>query len=315
MMETTPIQGHCHCGRFKLNISIPSISLPLSSAFCNCSSCRHSTGQLAASFATIPVDPSTLDVPVFELSHSETSTHRIRYYCPQCGANVMDFDNSDSKWRVCTGILDKTEGLLKRDQIWLEDTLDGGLSLWLNDVGTRYKVGGGSEVVGQDHEIFKAASTSVSPLLPHDARLVGCCYCGEVEFEITAPSKGEKYPAGICTCTSCRLTAGFELTAWTSIPFDKVRMPGGAPLDFTKMKSLTKYTSSPGVHRCFCGQCGAAVFVAKDNQSWIDIAAGVLRAEEGARAENWLYWKAVGFPEEATDQNLTMALLEGMKLR
>ena len=78
-------------------------------------------------------------------------------------------------------------------------------------------------------------------------------------------------------------------------------------------KNLSKYTSSTGVHRYFCGRCGAAIFVAKDGQSWIDVAAGILRAEEGARAGNWLAWEDVGFPEEATDQDLVMALLKGLK--
>ena len=38
----------------------------------------------------------------------------------------------------------------------------------------------------------------------------------------------------------------------------------------------------------------------------MDVAAGLLKAGEGARAENWLEWATgVGFWEEATDQELT----------
>lgn len=310
-METTQIGVRCHCKRLNLVLSIPSSSFPLSSAFCSCSSCRHSTRQLAASFAVIPLDPTTRDIVAHHLSQYATSNHRVRYFCPQCGANVLDFDESDGMWRVCTGIMEETEGLLKRDQIWIADTLDGGLALWLEGVGTRYLIGPGSEVVNQDHEILKAASQD-SPL-SLDPCLNCRCHCGDVEFVITAPPNGEKYTAGIDTCTSCRLTTGFELTAWTSVHLDKVQMVSGRSLDFS-MKSLQKYSSSPEVHRYFCEKCGAAIFVAKDNQSWIDIAAGLLRAEEGVRAERWLNWKEVGFPDEATDQSLVTTLLQGFKV-
>lgn len=206
--------------------------------------------------------------------------------------------------------MDETAGLLKRDQIWIGDNLDGGLALWLKRVGTRCLIGPGSEVVNQDHKMLKA--TPLDSPLPFEARLTCRCHCGDVEFAITAPSNGEKYTAGIDTCTSCRLTTGFELTAWTSVPLDKVQMVSGRPLDFS-MKSLQKYSSSPEVYRYFCEKCGAAIFVAKDNQSWIDIAAGLLRAEEGARAERWLNWNEVGFPDEATDHNLVATLLKGIK--
>jgi hypothetical protein len=309
-METTRVQAHCHCKHFTLELSIPSTAFPLSSAFCSCSLCRHATGQLAASFATIPRDTDTAGIDVSDLSHYATSGHRTRYFCPRCGANVMDFDKCDGMWRFCTGIMAKTEGLLKRDQIYIGDTEDGGLGLWLEGVGTKFWVDSGSEVIQSDHRILQSASSTSA--LPLDALLKARCQCGDVEFSIKAPSNGERYTAGIDACSSCRLTTGFELTAWTSIPLDKVQMPDKAPLDLS-MRALKKYESSPGVYRYFCGKCGAAIFVGKHNQDWIDIAAGLLRAEEGARAERWLDWKELGFPDEATDQKLVKMLRDGMK--
>ncbi|KAK5063123.1 hypothetical protein LTR84_005199 [Exophiala bonariae] len=270
----------------------------------------HSTGQLAASFAVIPVNPGDLKIPVFNLSHYATSEHRVRCFCPECGANVMDFEQSDGMWRICTGIMDETQGLLKRDQIWLEDTLDGGQALWLEGIGERFMVGNGSEVVQQNHAIFKAPNP-VSPIMSEE-RLLGRCHCGEVEFGVGAPPTGERYDAGIDTCTSCRLTTGFELTAWTSVPLEKVQMTSGAPLNLS-MNSLKRYSSSLGVQRYFCEHCGATIFVGKDDQSWIDIAVGLFRADEGARAERWLKWNEVGFPDEATDQNLITTLRKGLK--
>lgn len=88
------------------------------------------------------------------------------------------------------------------------------------------------------------------------------------------------------------------------MPLDKVQMPPGTPLDLA-MRSLKKYSSSVGVQRYFCERCGATVFVAKDKQNWIDIAAGLLSAEEGV-------WNKVRLPREATDQNLVTILANGI---
>ncbi len=81
-------------------------------------------------------------------------------------------------------------------------------------------------------------------------------------------------------------------------------MSDGAPLDLSSAGTLRAYSSSQGVYRYFCGNCGATVFCAKDRQSWVDVAAGLLRAEEGVRSERWLDWKELGYLEEATDQVL-----------
>lgn len=37
-------------------------------------------------------------------------------------------------WRVRASIMDETEGLLKRDETWIVDVLDGGQALWLEGV-------------------------------------------------------------------------------------------------------------------------------------------------------------------------------------
>lgn len=91
-------------------------------------------------------------------------------------------------------------------------------------------IGTGSEGMHQDHGIFKNAS-SKSPLLSAERRLVWHCHWEEVELAVIAPLKEGKYHAGIDTYISCRLTAGFELTAWTSVPWDMGQMSSGTPLD------------------------------------------------------------------------------------
>ena len=47
--------------------------------------------------------------------------------------------------------------------------------------------------------------------------------------------------------------------------------------------------------RYFCGTCGAIVFFCKaDRPELLDVAVGVLDAEEGSRAESLLGWNVAG---------------------
>ncbi|KEF59572.1 uncharacterized protein A1O9_04417 [Exophiala aquamarina CBS 119918] len=310
-METTTLHAQCHCKRASYKFSIPSLSLPLSSSFCSCSSCRYATGQLAASFAVIPLDPDTLDLDVSQLSSYASSSHRTRHFCPTCGANVLDFDNSDNLWRVCTGMLDRTQNLLKRNQIFLGDTCDGGLSVWMNGMGQKFE--GSPDVEPFDFKTDLHKDKELDKDLPSTAHLLGMCHCHGVQIRILPPSEKQRYSAGLDFCTSCRTTTGFEVTSWTSVPLSQIQVPEGQSLALST-RTLKTYASSPGVSRSFCGNCGLTAFVTKDNQSWIDIAVGMLRAEEGARAERWLEWKEIGFAEEALDQELVSQLRYGLNL-
>jgi len=137
-MATITLRAQCHCKESSFTFAVPSTSFPLSCGLCSCSSCRFATGQLAASFAVIPLDPAALKLDVTKPSSYASSDHRTRYFCATCGANVLDFDRSDGMWRACTGALDRTQGLLERNLIFIEDTKDGGLTVWMNGVGKRF---------------------------------------------------------------------------------------------------------------------------------------------------------------------------------
>lgn len=305
-MAGIKIRAHCHCRRFDCSFVIPAAHLPLQSAFCSCSSCRHATGQLAASFATISLPQEELKLDVSRLSRYDTSDIRQRYFCPGCGANIVDL--TDDKWRFCTGIIAETSDLaLARKLIFVEDTVDGGMAPWLRDVGKVFAEGSGSREL-QD-EAPRASSKTGSR---KNDILLGKCHCGKVQFEILPPTDGQRYEAGLDACSSCRLTTGFEISSWTSVPLSQVRLVRGPPLEL-RTDSSTMYESSPGVFRHFCSICGAATFVAKRDQSWVDIAAGLLRAQEGARAENWLQWKELGFLDEMGDQRLRKQLERGFE--
>lgn len=294
-MAAISIIAHCHCRRFDVGFSLPESHLPLQSAFCSCNSCRYATGQLAASFVTVELPARELDLDVSLLSVFRTSDGRKRHFCPDCGANVVDL--ADDKWRFCTGTVADTPGLvLERRLIFVEDARDGGMAPWLKDVGRIFAEGTGSQMLHSEQ--LRGQSTSSTPAAMPTA-LPGKCHCGTVQFEIL-PLVNARHHAGLDACKSCRLTTGFEITCWVSVPLDHVRKADGNGLQLNTLPARS-YESSPGVFRYFCSRCGAAVLVAKKDQPWVDIAAGLLRAPEGARAENWLQWKELGFLDELDD--------------
>ncbi|KAL6850615.1 hypothetical protein ACO1O0_007739 [Amphichorda felina] len=153
---------------------------------------------------------------------------------------------------------------------------------------------------------------------------------------------GGRYLAGTCACASCRLSTGFEIQEWAFVPRCNIFLhvpcrghrEGGQeedavmPLDFEALPEgiLTSYSSSPGVVREFCAGCGATVFWHDGiRPGVIDVSVGLLRAEDGARAEGWLRWWTgrVSFEEETetgregaaarTARGLIGALEEGLR--
>jgi hypothetical protein len=101
-----------------------------------------------------------------------------------------------------------------------------------------------------------------------------------------------------------------DITCWAVVPLACITTEADASVDtpfrtldnfldaFAKkdarLGTLTRYNSSPGVHRYFCSVCSASIFVTHGKASdpgTIDVAVGVLHHPDGARAEGLLAWK------------------------
>lgn len=76
--------------------------------------------------------------------------------------------------------------------------------------------------------------------------LTGGCYCGRVRFAADAPAFHET----VCHCASCRRAVGAASVAWFSVKRASFRLTAGEP---------TRFRSSPGVTRSFCGTCGTSL--------------------------------------------------------
>lgn len=335
-----PITARCHCTFFSSSSTYALPDFPIRSAICHCTTCRHVSGHLFTTLVVIPT-PHATRPDVSALSAYQTSEAVTRYFCPRCGARVIIVD--DEEWEFATGVLDRMDGgtLLDTDgrvQLCIQDTMDGGAGIWLGgrrggDEGKarereRYMGPRGKERVGFDEvkhmsEESRAAIRTTGRDVA-DEVLHASCHCGVVQFEIARPegsgreSVQNRYPAGLDACTSCRTVTGCEITSWAFMPKNRISMPGGKPLELA-MAGMSHYDTSPGVHRTFCGTCGASVFCYRGTRETdtIDIAVGLLESKVGARAEDWLMWdhdgdKVVHWAEDAPEQGIVAELIKGI---
>jgi len=196
----------------------------------------------------------------------------------------------------------------------------------------------------------KDSISNVSPP-EEDSYLTAKCHCEGVSLLIKranhptpssteasrhVPSDPTKYLTYFCACRSCRLTTGVSLIPFTTIPPSNIFNANAPslidessssseqkvkPLQFGHAASepnanpgltLKYHWSSPDTCRSFCGKCGASVsYWCAKQPDGLDVAVGILRAEEGSMARRWLQWKwgACSFQEECVDRELCDAWL------
>ncbi|KIW25983.1 uncharacterized protein PV07_09116 [Cladophialophora immunda] len=335
------VKIECHCKLTSFSLSIPSLLLPLKSALCHCSSCRHATGQLFATWAVIPADlpPGVLGGGGGDLVKYESSPTCQRWFCRRCGASVINVDGGQGQeeWEVGTGVLyfldddgspKGLEGKLNRVQLWVQDVKgDGGAVGWINQGKLqgmdRHWTGRQSEMVGDDDVrdlmMQRAASTR-----NEGERLAAQCRCKTVRFEISQPHGDHnagtgRFEASLDACTSCRTVTGLEITCWATVPKGLVVAEPNLEALLVDTARLGHYKTSADVSRYFCAQCGATVFYYKHGLETIDVALGLLEpGTEGAvRVESWLAWqkypKCLAYVEDAVDTVFVSNLGEGMK--
>lgn len=205
---------------------------------------------------------------------------------------------------------------------------------------------GGRALYCEEYNSEKLSTNDVNVMMLSSARemeqpgageqLTARCHCGGVDLKIKRASY-EREPEGVktlmraddpgrylarfCACRSCRLSMGFSLCPWTYVAL-------GSVLDTTTLRpvrfgrealskdaneglllKLTHYESSDGVWRTFCSGCGASVFYyteAEERRNVVDVAVGLLRAQSGSLAREWVRWAdgEVSHGDEGTDQSL-----------
>ncbi|KAK4203056.1 hypothetical protein QBC40DRAFT_167731 [Triangularia verruculosa] len=182
----------------------------------------------------------------------------------------------------------------------------------------------------QDKKLFPGyAENLLDAEPPNKGDVPVKCHCGGVDLLLNAAqaqqdfkdrqARGEQLPwfvdpssykllGSLDGCDDCRICSGVELFAWTfaelkHISYSAANGGGVLPTDTTKLReavvenkgpglgTLALYASSEDVQRYHCGRCSAVVFYACDSRpDMVDIAAGLLHAPEGARAERVISW-------------------------
>ena len=237
---------------------------------------------------------------------------------------------------------------------FVEDTKDGGLGICFmktlegTDVDFFAQAADGEPVSPAK---YLQASKDGTKVHQHMAkpRLRASCHCGGVQYQISHPTAASqqfscpwpdlifasqsahtdnpddvkwwlradntKYLAGTCTCRSCRLASGPPVQTWAFIPRANLDLMDGTPWQ-PSFGSLKGFASSDGVTRDFCKTCGATAFWRSERRpELIDVSVGLLRADEGVRAENWLEWwtDRVSFCEESNNKGMVTILEAGLK--
>lgn len=240
-----------------------------------------------------------------------------------------DDPHSSVQWDVVTGTLERIEDVVDwQGHEHLEDTLDGGFADFLTSINdkkmerwpARWAKGG---QLPQGWSSPQKPEVKVSP----DDKLHCVCKCAGVEFWISRPCNRStlaqkyypkhpsvdisnedlppeietfymrdnrtKYLAGLCSCNSCRLASGVEITTWAFVPTFQITQDKEGKIPWSEnFGTLKKYNSSPGCYRYFCSKCGAIAFYDADDRKWLkDVAVGLVDAPEGSRAETWFGWR------------------------
>ena len=77
-------------------------------------------------------------------------------------------------------------------------------------------------------------------------KVTGRCFCGAVRYRATLSAKD----VSICYCSDCTRAVGSPLTSWAQLPANDFEFVEGTP---------TRFESSPGIIRTFCGRCGTSL--------------------------------------------------------
>jgi hypothetical protein len=212
------------------------------------------------------------------------------------------------------------------EHIYTSTTRDGGLAALLPTIDGREIKTWDTESGSKPAVIAEEPSRDLK-----DDTLLAQCHCGGVSFNISRPrkeyidspaSKGWVYPsdnskwlATFDACSDCRLVTGTHVIAWLFVPVDHIAP--ALPHDLLT-GTAKSYKSSKGVHRTFCGTCGATVFFSEDTRSGIvDVATGILHARDGFMLRDWAIWRTarLGYPNDGLkyDEAFTKSLGEGLE--
>ncbi|KAI0382363.1 Mss4-like protein [Hypomontagnella monticulosa] len=328
------LTAECLCKAHTFRTEIPLSKLPLEGNVCHCDSCRHSIGALYVVETTWPQPRESVDISGLErYQFSANITYR---FCRTC-STLMFYESQKypSKLGVFSGSLKNidTDVLKLTKHIYVEDTLDGGASIWFRK----------PNADGKEIPRYRERSEEIPWDWPQASNVVGLaethqeqrpipiwCHCKGIELCFHPPNydgklreelpwfidpRTKKSLASFDVCDSCRLHFGVDIVNWTFVSLANISSLNGSafPKTTAELKAavdagdsavgtLAYYQSSDDVQRYFCKVCSASAFYAcEDRPEILDLAIGLLEAPGGARAETYLSWTFGDTPSWADD--------------
>jgi hypothetical protein len=280
-----------------------------------------------------------VDVSKLKVFHHFPSIDLL--FCPTCSTPMFFADRKDKDrlLGVFSGVLANLDvDLIEFDNhIFVDDTKDGGASVWLrhNANGSEIKRFKLDDHRNDPEELpidWQPEGRLSGYEKKTDAAVPIRCKCKGIDFILQPgdytrvdPAKlpfhidpvTHKSLAGFCGCDSCRLQCGVDVMHWTYAEMKHLSFSKGSnsfPTNASALKKLVDaqdpalgtlayYSSREDVERYFCSNCSACVFYTNAlRPEIIDLAIGLLEAEDGARAESllsWTYGARIGHHEDA----------------
>ncbi|KAI2623132.1 DUF636 domain protein [Hypoxylon sp. NC1633] len=308
--ETQTFAARCHCGNIQFSVTLPTSILPLNAYICSCTLCRYTHGTFGSFHVYLPrgIAPewtsSRINVAVYKTPASGPGGHGQRLFCPTCGSHSGHFEPRVAQWVVDTSLFDAPVFYSFTAAVFPRSPRDGGLLSWVPDVGGR-----SLQLVSVDRDFPPEYRVQIGK--DGAERLRAECCCGGVSFVVPRPSeevRGDaymsryvsprdprKWKAFLDFCRDCGRLSSALVVPWVLVP--RVVLEPEVPPDL-RIGTVKTYMSSDKTTRGFCGRCGATVFLKTKDRSpsegseVLNIAMGILRAPEGAKAENWVTWRA-----------------------
>ncbi|KAI1771675.1 hypothetical protein F4818DRAFT_199944 [Hypoxylon cercidicola] len=270
MSQEVELLLSCHCGAARQTVVLRSSDIDL----CHCHACRHGTGLLCVSYASIQAPPSLAGLVSHHVGSSSAHASLHRYFCDTCGCHVFrhekrlppaegegEGEDEGEEWGVATGVIvgradadaagsvtrtgdEEAEPLLRFVRhVNTASTKDGGLSPFISHVE-------GSEL--EVRENGSAPSTGEREIDGDDGGVLEAhCHCDAIRFHITRPDASSRLPhSGFPDLTVPFATTPREIAA---NPHDEkwwLRPPGRA----NPTPTPTRYLAGT----CACRSCRLA---------------------------------------------------------
>jgi hypothetical protein len=107
----------------------------------------------------------------------------------------------------------------------------------------------------------------------------GSCLCGKVKYEVSGALSHVTH----CHCSRCRKAHGAAFGTYARVKADDFRFVEGESV-------VSKYASSEGVVRTFCGNCGATLqFISAKRPATFALAIGTLDDDPRVRPEMHIF--------------------------